>query len=406
MEQRSLSLKLSAVYIDIYGVLACFYPFLTVYFQQRGLSFTEMGIAFALVSLTSVIAQPVWGFVADKYSNKRTILLITLFFSALVVYSLVLASDFYFVIGSIVLVMAFQSPVVPVADAYCYALIKQYSWLQYGRIRMMGSLGYAVIVLLLGWIVKYFGINSVYFAYSIISLCGMFLVLGIDFKDKVTRQTVKLQDVANLLRNKKVLLLLLAIVFTNIAIGSNSSYISILIEQTGGDVAQIGIVWFIVAISELPVLFVGAKLLRNYGELNLYLVGLSLYVVRYLLDSFCTWYVSVAAIQLMQGITYTFFLVASLEYLNRIAPGKIKTVAMTLHAASIAIGGVIGNLGGGILLEYVNIFVFYKVVAVVCLLGMGFLVGLKKIDMQASGETAMKCSRENAAWQQIKSLSR
>jgi PPP family 3-phenylpropionic acid transporter len=381
MEQKILSIKLSAAYINIYGVLACFYPFLTYYFQQRRLSYTEMGIAFALVSLTSVIAQPLWGFIADRYSNKRTILLTTLFFSSLTVYSLVWASGFYFVIGSIILVMIFQSPLVPVADAYCYALIKQSGGFQYGRIRLMGSLGYGIIALLLGWVVKSFGINSCYFLYSIGSVCGMFFILSIDFKDKIVRKNIEFQDVTNLLQNKKVLLLLLAIIFTNIAIGSNGSYIAILIEQTGGDVAQLGVLWFIVAISELPAFFFGAKLLRKYGELNLYILGLLLFVLRYILDSLCTWYVPVLAIQLMQGVTYTFFLIASLEYLNRITPGKLKTVAMTLHAAAIAIGGVIGNLGGGMLLEQVSIFMFYKVLALTCMLGTGSLVALKKIEM-------------------------
>ena len=381
MEQKILSIKLSAAYINIYGVLACFYPFLTYYFQQQKLSYTEMGIAFAIVSLTSVIAQPLWGFIADKYSNNRTILLITLLFSSGAVYSLVWASGFYFVIGSIILVMIFQSPLVPVADAYCYSLIKQYGGLQYGRVRLMGSCGYGMIALLLGWVVKYLGINSCYFLYSIGSFCGMFFILSIDFKDKLVRKNVEFQDVTNLLQNKKVLLLLLAIIFTNIAIGSNGSYIAILIEQTGGDVAQLGVVWFIVAMSELPAFFFGAKLVRKYGELNLYILGMLFFVLRYILDSLCTWYVPVLAIQLMQGVTYTFFLIASLEYLNRITPSKLKTVAMTLHAAAIAIGGVIGNLGGGMLLEHISIFMFYKVLALTCVIGMGSLVVLKKMEM-------------------------
>ena len=54
-----------------------------------------------------------------------------------------------------------------------------------------------------------------------------------------------------------------------------------------------------------------------------------------------------------------------------------------MHAAAIAVGGVIGNLGGGMLLEHVNIFSFYKVLAVICVIGMGFLIVLKNIEMQS-----------------------
>jgi MFS family permease len=70
MEQRKLSTRLSLIFIAIYGALACFYPFLIYYFQKKELSYTEMGIAFAFISITGIIAQPVWGFFTDKYSNK------------------------------------------------------------------------------------------------------------------------------------------------------------------------------------------------------------------------------------------------------------------------------------------------------------------------------------------------
>jgi len=44
--------------------------------------------------------------------------------------------------------------------------------------------------------------------------------------------------------------------------GSNNSYISLLIQKTGGDVSQLGLLWFILAISELPIFFFGTKLLK------------------------------------------------------------------------------------------------------------------------------------------------
>lgn len=382
MEQRTLSLKLSAAYVAIYGVLACFYPFLAYYFQIRGLSYAQMGIGFSLVSLTSVLAQPMWGVITDKYSNKRNILLTTLCLSALMIYTLIWANGFYVVLMCIVLVMIFQSPLVPVADAYCYALIKAFGGIEYGRIRLMGSFGYAVFALIVGYIVKFLGFNSSYIVYSTACLCAICIVRSIDFRDKNTRRRLEIKDIINLLQRKSIVLLLLAIICTNIAIGSNSSFIAILIEKTGGEVSELGMVWFLVAISELPAFYYGAKLLKKYGELNLYIVGLLLFVTRFWLLSLCTWFIPVLLLQLMQGVTYTFFLIASLEYLNRIAPGNIKTVAMTLHAAAIATGGVIGNLGGGVLLEYTSIFVFYKVLAAICAVAMGLVMVLKKGDSQ------------------------
>jgi len=378
--EKNLSAKLSLIYIAIYGALACFFPFLIYYFQSKGLSYTEMGIVFAVVSITGVIAQPIWGFVTDKYSNKRTILIITMILSSLAVYSLVFAYGFYFSILSIILLLIFQSPVTPVADAYSYEIIEHHQKLQYGRIRLMGSFGYAMIALFLGYLVKYYGINSCYVVYSIVMLFGVFFVFSIEYKGEKKCTKISLHDIINLIRDKKFSLLMLTIIFINIAIGSNGSYIPVLIDKTGGDVTQLGMVWFIVAISELPALFFSVKLLQKYGELNLYILGIALFAVRYFLDSLCNSYIPVIVIQLMQGITFTFYLVASLQYLNQITSANMKTSAITLHAAATSIGGVIGNMGGGMLLEHTSIFILYKILALACVTCLCLLIVLKNID--------------------------
>jgi len=382
MGKTNLLMKMNLIYLLIYGALACFYPFLICYFQDRGLSYMEMGIVFAVVSITGVIAQPIWGFITDKYSSKRTIIIITMIVSALAVYSLIIAQSFYMIILSIILLLVFQSPVAPIADAYSYEMIAQQKNMQYGKIRLMGSLGYAIVALVLGYIVKWFGVNSSYIMYSILMVMGVFVLLSIDFQDKNRQTVIRFHDVINLIRDQKFLILLLSVVFANIAMGSNGSYISLLIHQTGGDVTQLGIVWFLVAISELPVFFFAARLISKYGELNLYMLGVFLLALRYFLNSICDSYIQVLVIQIMQGITYTFYLIASLEYLNQITLSQMKTSAITLHAAATSIGGVIGNMGGGILLEHVSIFTFYKILAVICIICLCHLIVLKKIDIK------------------------
>jgi len=378
MEQRNLSIKLSGIYIAIYGALACIYPFLIYYFQEKGLSYTEMGIIFATISITGVLTQPVWGFITDKYSNKRTIMMITMLLSAVFVYYLIPATGFYFIMLSIILLMIFQSPVVPVTDAYSYEIIEQYKKMQYGKIRLMGSFGYAIVALFMGYAVKYLGINSSYIVYSALMLLGILLLRSIDYKDKGLHKKISFYGVVSLIKDKQFMLLLISVMLTNIGNGSNGSYIPVLIEKTGGDVTQLGIVWFIIAISELPAFYFGAKLIYQYGELNLYIVGVALFALRYFLDSLCSYYLPVLGIQLLQGVTYTFYLLASLQYLNKIVPANMRTTAITLHAAAMGIGGAIGNIGGGMLLEHISIFMLYQILACNCIICLYVLIRLKR----------------------------
>lgn len=381
MEQKTLSMKLNAIYIIIYGALACIYPFLTYYFQEKGLSYMEMGIVYASISITGVFVQPIWGFITDKYSNKRMIIIITMLLSAATVYSLIFANGFYMIIISVIILMCFLSPVAPITDAYSYEVIEHHKKMQYGKIRLMGSFGYAVIALFMGYMVKYYGVNSSYFIHSLLMLCGVLLLVSIDYKGRGSRKSICFTDVVDLIKDKRFVLLILSVILTNIGNGSNTSYIPILLEKTGGDVTKLGMVWFVIAISELPAFYFGARLLCKYGELNLYIIGIILFALRYFLNSLCDDYIPVLVIQLLQGVTYTFYLMTSLQYLNNITPVTMRTSAITMHAAAMGIGGVIGNIGGGMLLEHISIFMLYQVFAVTCILCLGILMVLKKIDI-------------------------
>lgn len=378
MKNKKLYLKLKLQYIAEFGALACVFPFLMYYFQYRHLSYTEIGIAYAVCSITGVITQPIWGFVTDKYLNKRTTIIVTMLLSALAIYSLIYAKGFYYILFSLVLLLSFQSSIMPVTDAYTYEIIKQHKEIQYGKVRLMGSFGFAIIALLLGPAIKKFGINSAFILYSIIMLLGAIIVYNIDYKDKTTRLKINLLDISGFIKDRKFFIFMCSIIFANISIGSNNSYISLLIQETGGDVSKLGLVWFTLAISELPIFFFGSKLLKKYGELNLFIVAMLLFTLRYFLNSICTSYIYVIIVQAMQGITFPLFLMASLEYLNKITPTKMKTSSMTIFAAACGLGGFIGNIGFGMLLEHISIFTVYKMISLICLICIGFVIVLKR----------------------------
>lgn len=381
MNDNKLLINLKALYIAEFGAFACFFPFLTHYFQRKGLNYTEIGMAYAVYSLVGVVAQPIWGYITDKYTNKRTTIIITMVLSSFTVYNFVFAKSFHHVILSIVLFLSFQSSIIPIVDAYSYEVIEHNKNIQYGKIRLMGSFGYAIASLFCGQIIKYLGANSAFIMYSIIILIGAIFVYRIDFKDKTTnKQRVSFQDIISLIKDKRFFVFMISIVFANISLGSNGSYISFLIEKTGGDVTKLGALWFIVAISELPALFFGTKLLKKYGELNVFILSMGLFTLRYFLDSICISYISVLIVQIMQGITYPLFLMSSLQYLNGITPAKVRTSAMTFYTAVCGIGAFIGNMGGGILLEQISIFMLYKILSFICIVCLLVVVILKNIN--------------------------
>jgi PPP family 3-phenylpropionic acid transporter len=66
----------------------------------------------------------------------------------------------------------------------------------------------------------------------------------------------------------------------------------------------------------------------------------------------------------MQSITYPLYLFAAMQYINVIVPDKIRASGITLLSSlGFGLGGLIGNLGGGFILQYQTPFYLYKVLA-------------------------------------------
>ncbi len=166
----------------------------------------------------------------------------------------------------------------------------------------------------------------------------------------------------------------------NIAIGGNVSYLAILIQRTGGNTGNLGFVWFLIALSAIPVLYYGKRLLTIFDKLNIYLIGIMFYALRFFLDTIFTSYDFIIIIQLLESVSYPLVLLGALEYLNKITPDKVKTTSMTFYTATYGVGGFIGNILGGMLLEKADIFLLYRVFAIVSVIGCIVVLILKRTD--------------------------
>jgi MFS transporter, PPP family, 3-phenylpropionic acid transporter len=383
MKLKSIKLNLLIVYFLAYGALACYFPFLAIYFKSRELTYIQTGIAFSIISLVSIIVQPLMGYLADKYLNKNKIVLINMFACSLLIYLYIFANGFYSVALATIALIFFQGSIMSILDAYCYDISDKVPEVNYGQIRLMGSIGFAVLSLILGGLIQNFDINISFFLYSGLFMVSALILSGIGFKSTLHSVRPSTTDIFEVLKNYKFILFVLSVMVLNIAIQAHGNYIAMLIEATGGNVANLGFVWFASALSEIPAFFFGAKLLKKYGEMNIYIISLGLYIIRMLLSAYSTSYNMVIAVQFMQSITYPLYLFATMQYINVIVPDKIRASGITmLSSLGFGLGGLIGNLGGGFILQYRGPFFLYKFMAMVCCLSLLIILALKYTEKQ------------------------
>ena len=76
-----------------------------------------------------------------------------------------------------------------------------------------------------------------------------------------------------------------------------------------------------------------------------------------------------------------FIFIISIVFGNiAMGPRKMKTSAMSFFGVACGLGGFVGNISCGILLEKINIFAVYKLISLMCLISIGFVFLLKNVD--------------------------
>lgn len=294
---------------------------------------------------------------------------------SITVFLFIPAGSFVAIAAAVGILIAFQCSITPISDSLSYDIIEQNPKLQFGKIRLVGSISFAIVALALGKAIQYIGINFSFIMYSIFMLGTFFILFGIKHKESSSMERPNLKDLVDVIKNLKFSIFLISVMLVNIMLGAHGSYITVLIEKTGGNVSSIGFVWFAQAISELPLFFIGNRLIKKYGELNIYNAAVLMYVVRMYLSSICSDYNAVISIQLMQSITYPIYLLSIMQYVNKEVPSKIKASGMTMMSAlGFGLGGFIGSIAGGSILQSFDVFVLYKAITAVC--AAAFVVGM------------------------------
>lgn len=384
MEDKILKRKFNAIYFIVYATWACYSPFLIVYFKDRNLDFVQMGIIFSVLPLVGVICQPLWGYITDKYLNKKATLIIIMGCSASIILLFIFAKSFYTIMACTILLSMFITSIFPVLDAYFCDILTDHSSIQFGKVRLMGSVGYAIWVVLIGILIENTNIYAPYFIYTFLCIVCIAIISTIKYKGCSSGQRIKLGDVAGLFKNSSFLIFILSIIVINISTGANMNYMGELIKQTGGSVAVIGFLWSVLAISEAPVFFIGGRIIERLNDIKVYQLCLIFYFVRFFLDSLCTSWEMVVLVQVLQSLTFTLYAISGLHFLNRILPPGVKTSGITLYAASGGLGSFFGNIGGGVFLQKGSIFMLYRIIAFIAIAALCIaLLTEKKAKRQA-----------------------
>ncbi len=344
--------------------------FRNVYFEEIGLTGTQMGMIGFLIPMCTIVAQPLWGLLADWKGIGKRILYVSCLVAgiAMLLYPIapLTPAVFLFVALTTILYAVFRAPAMPIANALVLS-----TGMSYEGVRAYGSIAFGIAGLVIGYLIGVTDTILIFVAYTtgMALIIGLLFVLPVNERPSVGRD-LSIDAVRQLL-DRQFLLLLMAAFVLGLMTPAGAAFFSVYVRAVGHPDSVTGIAWLFKTIAEAIVFVYVAR--RGRGSYRrLMAIGGVLYGATYVV-LWVTGSVAVIVLaQLLLGAGYALFNLASVNLAHVLAPPAMASTAQSLLMVGGSSAGVaIGELGTGWVLDLVGAQEMYGVFA-----GFGLVVAL------------------------------
>jgi PPP family 3-phenylpropionic acid transporter len=327
-----------------YAYAGTFSTYASLYFQGKGMSVAQIGILMSLIQVLRIFGPNVWGYVAD-HSERRVFVLRLTGAAALVSFSgFIFGSTFAHFFAAMVLLNLFTSAQGPICEALMLSEMRG-DLTYYGRIRLWGSIGFIVTVMLSSFLMDWQGTDALIWFCAVLLVC----VLGAAFRLKEVPRMAhagKAPALLAVLRRKEVLAFFTSTALMVSAHAALYTFYSLYLEKQGYSKTVTGLMWSVGVVAEVLCFYYQAPLFRRWGAKRLMYACLAIGVLRFaLIGAGAQSLVLLVLAQLMHAATFALHHSASVQTMQRWFGGPLQARGQALYISiSYGVGASIGSL--------------------------------------------------------------
>ncbi|MBP8947519.1 MAG: MFS transporter [Candidatus Promineofilum sp.] len=339
-----------AVYALYYGALACLVPYMTLYYQQKGLNSVQIGVLASIIPLITLASSPFWSAVGDATRRHRAVLLLTIAGLWAAVLLLYLVSGFPAMLAAVVLYAVFVGPIAPLVDNAVMALLGERR-AQYGRVRVWGAVGWGGASLLLGPLLQRAGLGWAFYGFLFFMALCFVAASRLPMAVPAARAAYR-AGLGRLLGNGRFLLLLFVALIYGVCLGAVLSYQFLFLAELGASRTLMSLTMVAATLSEMPFWFLSGPLIARFGPNKLIAFGLLMGVVRLFALAVMGAPWLALPISLLHGPSFAVLWAAGVADADTAAPAGLGATAQGLFSGALnglgsAVGGFFGGLAWG-----------------------------------------------------------
>ncbi len=362
--------RFAAFYLLFYAATGFLLPYMATYFESRGLSGTEVGLALGLGSLIGIFAQTLWGFLSDVYHVRRGVLAFTCLATAALSMMFGLGQGFGWILALNIGFSIMRAPILPLGNALTFGYLERYGKREhYGPLRGWGSFGFAMSSLLAG---SFLGAALPHIP-AIHGGVLLLLVLLIASLPDISGETAGnwLEGLRLLPERPALALLLLGLMLVAAPVMTAVSYLAVFMQELNGPSWLMGLAISSQAFLEIPLMQLTPRLIQRSRTQTLLMAGLALTPLRWLLLAVIRNPFLVLPTQVLHSVAIVGLLVIGASFIDEQMPPRWRATGQGLYLMAVmGLGPSLGLLAAGIIYEYAGMRMVWTSFIFVALLGL------------------------------------
>lgn len=369
-----------ALFFAYFAFIGIFSPYLSLWFDSRGLSIGQIAVLMSLPQLLRIVAPPFWGWLADRFGYRIALLRGSALASLGVLLLFPFAGGAPTLAVLMLLLFFLTAAQMPIGETIALDLARGDAG-RYGRMRMWGSVGFIVTVLGAGPLLDRFGLAALpwLMAGAMALLVGVTLRLPEQPLQRAPRRGASL---GQRLREPAVLAFLASAFLMVFAHAALYSFFSLFLERHGYSTTAIGAIWAIGVVAEIALFMLQRHLFDRLSAMRLLAFSFLVCGLRFAMigaSEGALWVLVWA--QLMHAATFGLHHSASMAVLHRwFEPAQQGRAQAAFIVVAYGLGGSVGGLTAGWLWEHLSPTAAFFGAALAGLVGWGAVILSAKLD--------------------------
>ena len=151
MQALAISTRLGGFYFFYYAIVGAFMPFWSLYLEDQGFNYQEIGVLSSIAILTRFFAPFIWGWIADKSGKRMLLVRIATWMEACIWLMMFIIPNSFQSVALLMLIFSFfQNAILAQFEGVTLFWLGEKRAELYGKVRKWGSVGFIIGVFGLG----------------------------------------------------------------------------------------------------------------------------------------------------------------------------------------------------------------------------------------------------------------